>query len=620
MTIGYFIVQDDRTTCGGRVIESDSRMTFSDVSHAREGDRVTCGVDGKIYQIKGGISNFTSHGRRVAGTLDSVSGCPCRAQLIPSIDYATYVKDEEPATPKAHRPSPPAKAFTVTPAPLVAEAPPAPAFTGRPVVEEIEEEEEEVELEQLITLHLGVFFDGTGNNRDNSESVAGCRASDVGLQDLAEEFRRFCETHGYGPDGTAPDSSYGNDASNIARLYDLYEDQADVKIDADAEKAALAVYIEGIGTVNRGADATYSMATGRLRHGVLARVQQTPSLILRKLRSFAVANPDVRIRRIVIDVFGFSRGAAAARHFVNDLRKGAFSLLAKAATTQSEVFVDGYAWRLQQDIVLNFIGLFDTVPGIVSPLVGDFSPGDARVSGLQLALPQGIARKVVQFVARDEFRQNFALVRTDHDIVLPGAHSDIGGGYLPSSRERVFVTRPQSSNELLDLPIERSGAFSRWRDSTDSWLHRLTAAGIEIRPESWSVDLPPERGERFPRKRVYVAGRVDREIAGDLSKVYLRIMRELGLRQGVPFKAIPQTPKFAFPEELTSIADKLQAYALGESAYLMLTEAEESLLMRRYIHLSSHWNALNNFRNSDLDVLFINRPADDYQRVIHGNQ
>jgi hypothetical protein len=60
------------------------------VAHACEGDRVTCGEDGETYRIVGGVSHVISHGKQVAGTLDSYSTCPCKAELIPSVLNATY--------------------------------------------------------------------------------------------------------------------------------------------------------------------------------------------------------------------------------------------------------------------------------------------------------------------------------------------------------------------------------------------------------------------------------------------------------------------------------------------------------------------------------------------------
>jgi hypothetical protein len=91
------------------------------------------------------------------------------------------------------------------------------------------------------------------------------------------------------------------------------------------------------------------------------------------------------------------------------------------------------------------------------------------------------------------------------------------------------------------------------------------------------------------------------------------------LRTGVPFKKLPDTPAFALPEDLQPIAIKLQAFALGER-YISLTAEEHALLRRRYIHLSANWNAAKGWNNSDLDVVFINRPAEGNQRVEHPNE
>jgi uncharacterized Zn-binding protein involved in type VI secretion len=90
MEKGYFIGLDDKTTCGGKVLDGDTRIMMYGIAHARDGDRVTCGKDGKTYKIVGGISHMISHGKAMAGTLDSHSDCPCKARLIPSVVTATY--------------------------------------------------------------------------------------------------------------------------------------------------------------------------------------------------------------------------------------------------------------------------------------------------------------------------------------------------------------------------------------------------------------------------------------------------------------------------------------------------------------------------------------------------
>lgn len=615
MAEGYFIRKGDKTSCGGVVIDAHSGVNMFGIDHAREGDRVTCGVDGKIYTIVDGIDYIVSHGKRVAGSLDSYSSCPCRATLNPSLFKSSY---ESKANHVAARSAP-----GYPPAPMASVRPP-PANVQREIMPanlQLEEEEEEVEQEQLITLRLGVFFDGTGNNQANSESVAGCMARDVGLENEADAIQQFCAEHGYGLDGSAPDSSYGNDTSNVARLYDLYRDQTEEPIGSEDEEAALKVYLEGIGTVSGGADDLWGQGTGTGKYGVVARVEQSSPLIVERLLRFNRINPNVRIRCIEIDVFGFSRGAAAARHFVNDMRKGVGSLLARALPANAS-FVEGFVWRVQRDIKLNFIGLFDTVPGIVAPLSLDFSPGNARNAGLDLGLPTGCARKIVQLVARDEHRLNFALIRTGNDIVLPGAHSDIGGGYRPRMRERLLVAKPTSSRERKTLSNEQARAVSSARQSVGPLVKRLIEQGIEPEMHIWSEDEARTRDNLTPaHKQVYVMSTLEREVEGGLSKVYLRAMRELAVQHGAPFDAInDRDPRLALPEDLTLITAKVLNYATGRAGALELTAAEEALLLRRYIHLSASWNAVKDRHRTDIRALFINRPADDHRRIIHGNQ
>ena len=99
MTKGYFIRKGDKTSCGGEVLEADTRVTLFGFAHARDGDRVSCGKDNETYVIEGGVSHITSHGRIVAGSLDSLSSCPCKAELIPSLTSVSY----EPARGAAQR-------------------------------------------------------------------------------------------------------------------------------------------------------------------------------------------------------------------------------------------------------------------------------------------------------------------------------------------------------------------------------------------------------------------------------------------------------------------------------------------------------------------------------------
>lgn len=615
MAIGFFIRRGDKTTCGGVVLEGHPSFCLHGVPLAREGDQVTCGKDGKPYVIAGGIHHFMT-GARAAGTLDSFSTCPCRAQLIHSLPSATYRSDGAPSGP-ADIPSPAVAAM-----PLSSVQPEA---TPKPVTNSLlEEEEEEEELEDTgIVLRLGLFFDGTGNNQANSAATAGCHAVNLGMSaEVGEDIRQYCANYGYDGQGNTPDNSYGNEVSNVARLYGLYPDDTLVQLPPGAEEAHIKVYLEGIGTRSGLGDSVYSQGSGKGENGVVARVEQMPALVLEQLDVLRKANPRVKVRRIEIDLFGFSRGAAAARHCANDLLMGPNSLLARSLPVGSPLLATGFAWRHRSDFVLNFIGLFDTVAGIVSLRDGDFSPHNADNPGLRLRLAPGMARKVVHLVARDEYRHNFSLTQAEQDIELPGSHSDIGGGYLPLAREKLLLSKPDSSFEIDRLANERSAAYTRTKlhfsHESRHWRAYVPPEGLDI--VTWSVQTKRRARDTQAEKRVYAAISSERQVRGELSLVYLRIMRDLAVRAGVAFDPIdPNDRRTALPTELQPIAAKLQAFALRE-AYTPLTAEEDALLHRRYIHLSAHWNAAKGWNNSALDVVFINRPAEGMQRREHPNE
>ncbi|WP_445180428.1 type VI secretion system tip protein TssI/VgrG [Pseudomonas sp. McL0111] len=510
----------------------------------------------------------------------------------------------------------------------VASAPAAQAQAR--VEEELEEEEEEVDLEDEtpggITLRIGVFFDGTGNNKANSETVAACYAPDANLAEAAEEIQKHCATYGYDGDGNSPDNSYGNDVSNIVRLYELYTDHAFETLPEKAKSASLRVYIEGIGTTADGSDSIYAQATGRGDTGVSARVEQSPEKIIGRMRLLIEKNPNVLMESIEVDIFGFSRGSAAARHFANEILKNERSSLANALPAGSPGFSSSFDWSQKSSIAINFIGLFDTVTAIANPWLLDFTGANSRNPFVDLKLPDGCANKVVHLVARDEFRENFALNSLgDIDLVLPGSHSDLGGGYLPRAKEKLLLSKPITSTISRDKESARSAAYVEAEKEAFAWYAKGVieddSPGSQLRVAFWEkpVSQSSEKGSfrQEPQKRVYAAASIERPVHGELSLVYLRIMHELAVRADVPFKVIPATPALKLPEELIPIHKKLQAYALGESSVEGLTIKERALLRSRYIHLSANWNAAKDLNSSDMNIVFINRPSKNKQRVVH---
>ncbi|MDR0281250.1 MAG: DUF2235 domain-containing protein [Paucimonas sp.] len=385
------------------------------------------------------------------------------------------------------------------------------------------------------TLHLGLFFDGTGLNLYNREPGASGK-------------------------------------SNVARLFELYP-------------PGRALYIEGVGTARDAADDLLAQATGRGASGVAARVAQVPGLLREVLAEHPADIP------IELDLFGFSRGAAAVRHLLNDLEP-----LRAACGSRS--------------LRVNFVGLFDTVGSIIAPLKGNFSAANADFDGLRLHLSADMARHIVHLVAADERRLNFPLVAGMADRVVPGDHSDIGGGYRAEEDESLVLARPFSSTELATRALDGTQAWQLASDCLERRREEWQALGLEVRLVSDSIDLPfvPQRDiQREKRVRVSIHGQ--RRVRGELSRVYLRLMHGLALKAGVPFDVVPDV----LPDELQGIAARLMA---GVPA---LDPAEMALLRRRYIHLSANWNASLQSDSPLLDALFINRPTADGRRVIHSN-
>ncbi len=234
-------------------------------------------------------------------------------------------------------------------------------------------------------LVLGVFFDGTGNNM----------------------YRDFAGSVGQGQE------------TNVARLYRLYRDHD------DPDRAREKLYVVGVGAMTRAAGTALSneqtVAGDRTRAARLRDAELGSSLPyfgdvvgmgtglggMERLkiayrwaqawcRSVPGCNPKL------IDVYGFSRGAAMARTFVNLIRVGL-----------KQEF---------ENVSVRFLGVFDTV--------GSFGQGGDDVDvGQNMGIHRGDATHVRHYTARHEIRENFPLTALSGDRDYPGAHSDVGGGY-----------------------------------------------------------------------------------------------------------------------------------------------------------------------------------------------
>ncbi len=148
-------------------------------------------------------------------------------------------------------------------------------------------------------------------------------------------------------------------------------------------------------------------------------------------------NPDPGwVQQIYVSVFGFSRGAAAARAFANwlvALCKLDAMLLKKPGLT-----LGGFP------VNFDFLGLFDTVASVglantLNTADGHWGWADAEVS---LCVPRDFT-ECLHLVSAHEVRRSFPLDSISVDgslgskrdeIVYPGVHSDVGGGYYPKEQ------------------------------------------------------------------------------------------------------------------------------------------------------------------------------------------
>ena len=458
-----------------------------------------------------------------------------------------------------------------------------------------------------LTLRIGVFFDGTGNNASNAAEGQHCGAHHA-LK--PEDLDSSCK-----PYMSDSSSSYGNDPSNVYKLYDLYEHTERVESGDTPKSIRRKLYLDGIGTKTREQDSKWGAGTGRGDTGVEERVKLAFEKILNLMDALHQEHPNAEIRALMFDTFGFSRGAAAARHFSNQVLGGPNGPLAQVLQRTkakfSRVFLPDSC-----DISVRFVGLFDTVASVAG--LRNFGNYSSRhTPGIQLYLDRKKFPTVVQLAARDEIRFNFALrhVRPDHmDITLPGAHSDIGGGYRQLMEEALMVTPMQAQEIDQTQDIRETSIYHDAEHAKARWIEEGWPADALHIVTPKAEQLPFDRQDHMAqaRKRVYAGLQIRREVRGELSRVYLRVMHALAKAKQVPFNDIPDKPEYHVPQELQTLCDRFVA---GDYS---LTPTEDALLRRRYIHTSAHWNHPNGKeKGGGLALIYLNSPMEDGVRVRH---
>ncbi len=407
----------------------------------------------------------------------------------------------------------------------------------------------EVKGYQINVLRIGVFFDGTSNNTFNH--LIGKDGIETFLEQCAapeerEALRKQCEA------GDVPlkVASQANDITNIGKAHELY------RVPKGNELLAK-VYIDGIGTENAEEDAGAGQASDLGSTSSLSKVEKAcDTTIVETINEQLgeVLSKTDCIHKIEFDVFGFSRGASAARQFINFIDGKAGHLLAKSMEKESGIQLKaGFDWASRDDCRIKFAGLFDTVTT------------SARKRNVTLS--PDCAERVVHLIAADEWRFFFALTRITDDklgtkiapnfteVIVPGAHSDVGGGYYsrwslsnpngdPAITEQVSIKVCRSEESATIYDPKNSSAYRRAKQYAEEqvikgWGNEVVdlpnVASAPVRNKI-SLRVRSSRHPKTDKMNVEVEVLINRVVEGEYSRIPLHMMVEAARDVGVPFQ------------------------------------------------------------------------------------
>jgi len=422
-----------------------------------------------------------------------------------------------------------------------------------------------------VTLEIGVFFDGTGNNAANVR----------------------------GPSSDYSDS-YNSALSNVVLLNDLYLSDRKYWTPNSCGYAIKRdqIYNPGIGTTAGQSDwrpaNKVGAAVGMGPTGVEARVFDACVEVGKRVKKLS---PGVEPTEVVLDVFGFSRGAAAARHFVNCFRQGFIEYDALDYSLLGGVHVDRNRAALPagRNVRIRFIGIFDTVAAIGLGTNDDNGAVNVHLSAAQ-------ADGIMHLVAENEYRENF---RLNHNTpgggpfqTCTGAHSDVGGGYAGTGSEAlVEESRTRTFHSRADAEAARAADAARAtadRTATESfyvnegWIDRGDPRGGLINEPGPITERRAPGVAGFVSK-IYsytTAARLNRPwVQPGLSHIPLAMMHAAAIAGGVPLDPLPTSGDYACPEGLAPMARLIRA---GETPSTDMKRAA----LRDFGHMSSNFDKI----------------------------
>ncbi|WP_314276154.1 DUF2235 domain-containing protein [Capnocytophaga sputigena] len=426
-----------------------------------------------------------------------------------------------------------------------------------------------------LKVKLNIFFDGTLNNKNNTQ-VRKDSENNTAQKNIFDEK------------SNKKDDSYMNDFSNVVRGYDA--------INPDAEHQ-LKVYIEGIGTENNEKDDSFKgPGFGVGDRGIMAKVtkgcQEAAKVVALKYKG---KNIDI----LEVNVFGFSRGAAAARHFISVATTSIYeegpslingkiavhhrpydeksSLFLINKTPDNISFIKQYGYfgaclikeNLQiKKIQFNFAGLYDTVASYRYNHRGNYLKGsDAEELNLDAVKK---CKFTLQLASRDEYRENFSLTNINScglnglQLTLPGVHSDVGGGYVDGAEEEVFLLKDYDD---YHKEAEKLVSILIW----EGWFYEKNQLYLlnKNKKEVISYSITKESGFNMYRALLinnslsapfYLRGR--RKLSNQYANIPLKIMIDFSKERGVEYseKALKEIGNISNQEEIKKAYTQLLSY------------------------------------------------------------
>ncbi|MCP4472817.1 MAG: hypothetical protein GY815_19430, partial [Gammaproteobacteria bacterium] len=195
-------------------------------------------------------------------------------------------------------------------------------------------------------IRVAIFFDGTLNNRINVEE--------------REKDSEIYQKYGDPEDG---ESSYDNGRTNIAIM------EPHVFETADGFDHCMKVYVEGQGTFNLKGDSDLGAGFGGGGSGVATRADDGIKQAVIEIDENGEIKPAEHfIEKLTLDVFGFSRGAAAARYAIHVMFNGRIQQVDQYsgeilyAFEPIHVRLNNFGYDIEVGAVeVRFAGLYDTV-------------------------------------------------------------------------------------------------------------------------------------------------------------------------------------------------------------------------------------------------------------------